>query len=218
MDKAIKKYPPPWNLAGTGFLFAFYPKKEKFIELSGMSFTDKKAYRGGLGAIIFANYSSSNVGPYSELLFIPGDFECNGQLYKRVTKIYVSSQSSVDNGRANWGIPKELAQFEWRKHGSHTSIKVNDGAKHIADISYSGVFVSFPIDSSFFPLSIVQDWEGKLLKTTPTAKGLGKFSTVEHFYINPIVFPGLESSAMFYMPVGISVESFSMVFPPPEHI
>jgi hypothetical protein len=29
-----------------------------------------------------------------------------------ISKIYVSTQDSIDNGQKNWGIPKEMAHFE----------------------------------------------------------------------------------------------------------
>ena len=68
-------YPPPWNLTGEGFIIPFLGVKSKLLEKGFINEEDKKDFRGGLGACMFVNYQTSNVGPYFELLFIPGDFE-----------------------------------------------------------------------------------------------------------------------------------------------
>lgn len=53
-------------------------------------------------------------GPYDELLYVPGYFNFKSEAGKdnfalSVTRIYVSAPASVKNGRANWGVPSELA-------------------------------------------------------------------------------------------------------------
>jgi len=54
-------------------------------------------------------------GPYDEIMFIPGFFKTaikdeTGKILHdhspRVTRIYVSSESSIFHGRKNWNIPK----------------------------------------------------------------------------------------------------------------
>ncbi|MCE9499339.1 MAG: acetoacetate decarboxylase family protein, partial [Leptospira sp.] len=122
MNKINKNYPPPWNLRGTGFVFLF-PSNEKYILENGfLSAEDRSAYKGGLGGFVLANYEDSNVGPYYELLFIPGNFEQNEKMFKRITKIYVSSRLSVEQGIKNWAIPKEYADFSWIEKGSKTFV------------------------------------------------------------------------------------------------
>jgi acetoacetate decarboxylase len=62
---------------------------------------------------MLVDYEQSPVGPYQELLFIPGRFQFGRRRYYMVTQIYVSTQVSVENGQENWGIPKQLAQFHF---------------------------------------------------------------------------------------------------------
>lgn len=205
----------PWKLTGSGFILLFVANKDKMLDLHQMSLEDRKSYRGGLGVMILANYVTSNIGPYSELLFIPGDFEYAGSLYKRITKIYVSTQASVDNGKKNWGIPKELAEFDWRKHGNHYSIKVHDKVRHIADFSFSSVLFPFPMNTSIIPIPLLQHWEGKYIKTIPVAEGQARASVLNNYFLNPNVFPMLEECSI-YLPVGLSIESFTMEFPVPD--
>ena len=63
---------------GNGYIFAYY-FDEEFIEKDCfLSKEQKKNFKGGFGAVIFANYTNSSAGPYQELLFIPGKFAIDG--------------------------------------------------------------------------------------------------------------------------------------------
>jgi hypothetical protein len=53
-------------------------------------------------------YSSSNVGPYNELVYIPGKYKpgkCSSPVFS-VQRIWVDSEASVQGGRINWGLLK----------------------------------------------------------------------------------------------------------------
>ncbi|KAJ7782669.1 hypothetical protein B0H16DRAFT_1493935 [Mycena metata] len=59
-------------------------------------------------------YSAAPVGPYDELIYIPGRWAYNlTDSGLRITQIYVSTNASVFNGRTNWNIPKHLADFDF---------------------------------------------------------------------------------------------------------
>lgn len=74
--------------------------------------------RGGLGLLGFVRYSHSNVGPYDELLWIaPWGLRAGGRHLHSVARIFVSTPVSRDNGRRNWAIPKELAEFDVHAQG-----------------------------------------------------------------------------------------------------
>ena len=80
-------------------------------------------FKGGLGAVMVVRYEDTPVGPYDELILVPGNFTVpqpsNGGLLKipkkalRISRIYVSQRTTVYNGRLNWNIPKHLARFEF---------------------------------------------------------------------------------------------------------
>lgn len=79
---------------------------------------DKKdVHDWGLGIVMMVRYSNSPVGPYDELLYsLPFKRPSLGlQLLapRRLPVIYVSSEASLRNGRVNWGIRKELAEFSF---------------------------------------------------------------------------------------------------------
>lgn len=110
---------------------------------------------GGLGMIQVIRYSESPVGPYDELLVVPGNFEhpfaqkegSKNSNNLRLTRIYVSQERTCWNGRTSkkidhhnelqgtdiipdWNIPKHIARFEFKQ------------------LSNGGVFISvFPLQS-----------------------------------------------------------------------
>src|SRR5262245_61022490 len=103
--------PPPWRLTGSGYILLYRWFPRDFVAVQGqVPPALAGSFKGGASAVMVVNYENSEVGPYRELLFIPGLFERGFS----ITRTYVSSQASVDSGRANWGIPKQLAEFDVR--------------------------------------------------------------------------------------------------------
>ncbi len=65
-----KIFLPPWDLEGQGYFLLFRFDRE-FINHEGR-FPEGVVADGGFGCVAVVNVLSSNVGPYGELLFIPG--------------------------------------------------------------------------------------------------------------------------------------------------
>ncbi|KAF2177720.1 hypothetical protein K469DRAFT_719651 [Zopfia rhizophila CBS 207.26] len=79
-------------------------------------------FRGGLGVVMIVRYRDTPVGPYDELILIPGNFAVPQPSSSptppkipkkalRISRIYVSQRTTCYNGRLNWNIPKHLARF-----------------------------------------------------------------------------------------------------------
>ncbi|KAF2017618.1 hypothetical protein BU24DRAFT_345038 [Aaosphaeria arxii CBS 175.79] len=77
---------------------------------------------GGLGVIMIVRYRDTPVGPYDELMIIPGNFTIPTSANTppkipkkalRIARIYVSQRTTTYNGRLNWNIPKHLARFDF---------------------------------------------------------------------------------------------------------
>lgn len=109
----VLKSPPPWTLRGEGIILLFKFSKEWIDACSHISDALKKRFRGGLGYVMMVDYHESPVGPYRELLIIPGKFRKNRKHV--ISRIVVDSEASTINGRANWGIPKETFPIDWKK-------------------------------------------------------------------------------------------------------
>ncbi|KAL4954128.1 hypothetical protein BDW69DRAFT_163788 [Aspergillus filifer] len=69
-----------------------------------------------LKCVMIVRYEETDVGPYDELIFIPGRATNpnNNKRDMRITTIYVSTDASVWNGRRNWNIPKHRAIFDFK--------------------------------------------------------------------------------------------------------
>ena len=116
----IKDSPSPWRLeVENSWIIPFNYKKNQqtFLNLTNSEYNRQDT--NGLGMVMAISYSNSNCGPYDELLFgIP----CKNPNFQneeilptyRIPVIYVSTEESVRNGRKNWGIRKELANFKWK--------------------------------------------------------------------------------------------------------
>ncbi|MGC8605722.1 MAG: acetoacetate decarboxylase family protein, partial [Desulfomonilaceae bacterium] len=120
----VTKVPAPWNLTGNGYVILYWFKKELLRDNSFLDQPTKESYLGGRGCVMLVDYKSSNVGPYKELLFIPGKISFKGRKLFTISKIFVSTMDSVVNGRENWGIPKEHANFSWQSEKNTEQINL----------------------------------------------------------------------------------------------
>jgi hypothetical protein len=144
--------PAPWTLTGDGYLLLWRLPGRVIREQAGASPELALRHRG-LSAVVLANYSGSNVGPYSEILFIPGRHRVfEKQYYWSISRIYVSSEASARAGRANWGLPKQVAEFATR-HESHKVRRhvVFAAGTRFADLRLGVYPPSFPFNTRMLP-------------------------------------------------------------------
>lgn len=206
---------PPWTLTGNGLvLIAHFP--ESFVRQHGFLDDFQQAgYRGWIGTVMLVDYASSNVGPYCELLFIPGLFKLNGRTTFSISKIYVSTQVSVDNGIANWGIPKERADFTiiTQEDGSTTYLVSKEG-KPFFSVRVRAGGLSFPVSTKLLPAFQVTQRRGDdRLLTAPSATGKGQLASLHDLQMNGDYFPDIRRGTRL---AAVAVRDFTMVFPVPE--
>lgn len=110
--------PPPWTLKCTIYTLPFYISSSTASHLPSLCFSPSEASsqlaastpKGGLGMIQVIRYTDSPVGPYDEMLIVPGYFECDSKdvdkqgkrikkQHVRVSRIYVDSKFTCWNGR-----------------------------------------------------------------------------------------------------------------------
>ncbi len=204
--------PAPWDLKGEGIMLIYHFKKswvEKHAQLPDQL---KGKFKGGLGYVMLVNYLESPVGPYKELLIIPGKF--NPNKLQSITKIYVDSDPSTINGRKNWGIPKETLPFSWIREKGSDKVSISNGSKEIfsAEISHRGV--SFPVSTALLPLRLEQTWEGTDFLTKPFGKGWGKLAKLNKLSLDPEFFPDIRSVKPL---LAIKINPFIIHFPKPTY-
>jgi hypothetical protein len=206
----IQIAPAPWNLTGNAY-FMVYRFSKKFVQENGfLADYQQDRFLGYVGTVMLVDYKTSGVGAYQELLFIPGMFTFNWKKMFSITKIYVSSQDSVYNGIENWGIPKELADFDWKQNDDGSEdITVKFEGKQFFKTTIKKGFLSFPITTSIFPLQIVQKLRKDLIITNPTAKGNATLSKIKSIVVDKTLFPDLSKASPL---LTMKVKDFEMTF------
>ena len=206
-----KRVPAPWDLTGDGYIILYRFQRE-FVEQNGFVSPEMlSCYKGGFGIIMLVNYSSSNAGPYQELLFMPGRFIHKGKAYFSISKIYVSTMESVVNGRENWGIPKELADFNFQKIKDRTErVIVSVSGRTCLDITLLSRRFSIPISTSLYPLPLMHKLEGKSFFTSFKGRGYGKLAKIINVTADSALFPDIAQCRPWYVK---RIENFQITFP-----
>ncbi len=213
-ERDIPVVPAPWTLTGASYvLLALFPRKfvlENGFIPEGM----KDSFRGGPGWFMYVDYASSDVGPYQELLFIPGRFDFSGRTFFSITKIYVSTRESVAGGRANWAIPKELASFERTiEAGRKERIRVSLDGEVFADFLFHSYPLRLPVTASLMPPSwrtVAQNCDGRTLRTTLRGYGAVSPARLVESCVNPELFPPVGEGRMLW---GVKMPRFAIEFP-----
>lgn len=212
--KPAQPVPAPWRLEGSGLILLLKsPAATSDPRWHAIPDTDELA-RPGIGLLMFVDYWRSEVGPYRELLFIPGRFQWGERRFLSVTRILVSTGESVAGGRANWGIPKELAEFRLSgEPGGLLDLSVSQGGQPVADIAWRGKGPALPVTTAFVPAALrtlVQVLDGKQFRLAPSASGRISAARLDRLETNPALFPALDPRRVL---TALSVPRFEMTFP-----
>lgn len=112
-------YPPaPWILQGYAVIGCYLINKKlarPFVptDLEIVSIFPGKT----LGLVYVSHYGSNSILEYNELIVAPALVTYGGKIGSWISHIYVDNESSVAGGREIWGLPKELANFDWKDTG-----------------------------------------------------------------------------------------------------
>ncbi|TSA38853.1 MAG: hypothetical protein D4R64_01595 [Porphyromonadaceae bacterium] len=202
----------PWNLSGRGFILMYRFPQEFIRESCFLPDEWKDLKWSGLGYVMLVDYEDSPVGPYHELLFIPGKTRLGGSKLGTITKIYVDSIDSMVNGRNNWGIPKELTDFKWTQEGRQHLIQVGSLMPWLEIVLEPGS-IPFPIDTRFLPIHLQQELDNQKFRVSPSGKGTGHFTLIKGITVDPLFFPGIDILEPL---VTIYADPFRMTFPVAE--
>lgn len=206
----VLQAPPPWNLRGEGIILIFKFKKEWVEEHGQLPDNLKGKFKGGLGYVMLVDYEKSPVGPYHELLIIPGKFRKTN--WQAITKIYVDSEASTLNGRTNWGIPKETLPFHWKKEPGKDTIEIRSGEKVVfsTEITHGGI--TFPVSTAFLPIRLCQTFQKVKYFTKPHGSGWGKLAKIQKLNLDPDFFPDIRGMKPL---MAVKVSPFYIKFPKP---
>lgn len=211
----------PWQLQGQGLILIL---KKSSIAQSSFGFEEPvntTELSGKTRFLMLVDYQHAPCGPYQELLLIPGKLDFAGESRWSISDIWVSSEQSIEGGRKNWGIPKQLGRFQELE----TKRVTDEGwSKRIADaqgnvlleIACQPMGPSLPFRSRWLPQSFLrmgQQSEGKRYFYDLSGNGRSRIAKVVSIGQTSGVFKGLSRSDVL---AALFVSPFEMVFPEPE--
>lgn len=206
--------PPPWKLRGEGYILVYRFSKRYLQYRNILTEEELEHFRGGFGAVMVVDYKSSPVGPYKEILFIPGRFREKAGKGYRVTRISVSTLLSVVNGRENWGLPKNHANFQFinERKGKETVSVTAKGINYFrATFKPFGPFL--PVSGALLSPSLLQDYFGRVFLTKIRARAEVRAAKLSSLHIDPKLFPPIRDKKPLLV---LKVTDFSMLFPEAE--
>lgn len=172
----------PWDLRGNAVIVLFRgPSRGRGLlrRFSAMAFVD---------------YADSNVGPYRELLILDRLLRRGGRVGGTVEKIWVDSQRSVDSGRANWGIPKYLAEFTHERGATERWSATLDG-QPLAAVDLRPFGPPLPVLKPKRGAPLLQTWKGRAFATPISIAGVVRLAKIESIGSDPshAIYPGSDA-------------------------
>lgn len=206
--------PAPWELTGRAYICVLRADPRTLDEHSWVPASLAGKRRSGLSLMMFVDYADSPAGPYHELLFIPGlyAFE-DGRKYFSISRIFVSTMDSVVNGRRNWGIPKELAQFEVQDQGHRTHVRISANDQVFADLRFRAFGPTLPAPRGLLPKAwrtLAQHWDDQTFIYQPNAGGRARLAKTEQMQFDASQFPDLSAARVL---ATVNLRQFNMSFP-----
>lgn len=206
--------PPPWQLAGYGYVVVLNTRDDRGARFLPPTLAAQRIT--GPGVLMFVDYSTSGVGAYRELLFIPGRVPSGKRAAWTIGRIFVSTQASVASGRANWGIPKDLAEFEVTPSGEGHRVRVMQHGSLVADLSFSVWGPRLPMPGWLMPARFrrfVQHHDDRTFAYSPRASGRTRLARLDTAVVDTDAFPDIRPSRVH---AAAQVPQFLMSFPVAE--
>ncbi|WP_437326973.1 acetoacetate decarboxylase family protein [Sorangium sp. So ce381] len=198
----VKPAPAPWTLAGDATIVMLELPGPLLEEQSFIPEALRPRFEGRYSLLMALDYASSNVGPYRELLFIPGRFRTRRGLCWSISKIYVSSWDSVVNGQRNWGIPKEHADFEIAREADGSErFRASQGGEVFADLRFAAAGPSLPASSALVPARLrrlVHHRDGHDYFCAPTARGSARHARLIEARVDPARMPRVDEGRVVF--------------------
>lgn len=164
-------FPPPWSLQGQAYIVLFHATRDMAPvppPLAG-------CFDHGTGALMLTDYEHSDVGPFRELSFIPGQFLTPWGRSRSMTRRWTTTEASRTSGAHHWGMPSQRASIDWSIDDDPKTITLRDGEQQATFQFHRPGDLAMPITSVLIPRRIRtlvqpsnhQSW----LKFIPRASG-----------------------------------------------
>ena len=211
--------PAPWDLRGSGWIVALKLRPDASAHDAFLPRDLVGRGRSLASYLMFVDYAESGCGPYRELLFIPGAFPFgDGRRHLSISRIVVSTWDSVVNGRNNWGIPKDRADFEVEHGGAggrEDCVRVTSEGRELCELRLGALRFAppLPVPVALLPVALrtlAQRFRGHTYYYAPEARGRVRPGRLLSWRFDPALFPDLAAAAVL---AAVKVDSFRMRFP-----
>jgi acetoacetate decarboxylase len=130
-------YPPaPWNLYGKALQSLHLVDVERAKPFVPPDFEIVTVLPGKtLGSLYLSVYEANSTLTYHELIVGAASVRYRGQVGTWISHLYVDHPDSMTGGREIWGLPKEMAEFDWGAR----QINVIQDRKTLCQVRYSSV-------------------------------------------------------------------------------
>ena len=127
----------PWSLRGGGWIVLLRLPRRSAARTAYLPPSLQSSLRAAISALVCVEYVSAPCGAYRELLLVPGTMRFpDGRRHASISRILVSTWASVVNGRANWGIPKDRAEFDITRDADTERFRVADGDRELCRLDF----------------------------------------------------------------------------------
>jgi hypothetical protein len=214
LQPPTKVAPAPWTLTGSGHIILAVGQKSDNLHDAAIPHHLQDSYSNICNIMMFVDYKSSPVGPYRELLFIPGTFRfADGKRHFSISKIYVDSYDSTWNGRKNWGIPKEMATFSYDDSEGYETVRVAKNGRDFASYHLRKKGPTFPCQLSLVPHSLrtfAELLENMIYIYTFSGKGQIQWAQFKADHFDSSLFPDMTKRRSL---IALKVTNFELTFP-----
>jgi acetoacetate decarboxylase len=109
-----------------------------------------------LAGIYLASYQIGSALIYSELIVVSALIRYADRLGAWISHIYVDNPDSVAGGREIWGLPKELAEFDWQPGKPH-AVTVRQGDRVLCRLDSTWQLPGIPVPFALGGFSMQDD-------------------------------------------------------------
>ena len=212
----VERVPAPWSLRGDAWIVLMRLPPTAAAATAFVPPALQGSVRSPLSALMCVEYLEAPCGPYRELLFIPGAMRFpDGRWHPSISRILVSTWASVVNGRANWGIPKDRADFFFESSSGGDRIRLVDDGSEFCRLEFGRPRgPRLPLATALLPsrlTRLAQLHEGRAFYYQPRARGSMRFCRLQDWRFDARLFPDLSHARVVAC---ARVEQFAMTFPP----
>lgn len=202
---------PPWLLQGEAYILNYWLSSSALKQAQIFGLTPSAF--GRVVQVMLVRYAQSPIGAYDELLILDHPV-LQQRVLSNIPKIFVSTESSVQHGQQLWGIPKELATFEWQTHAQQSTCNIRQADLELCirfEQHAKGRCIN--VNSQYLPaalLKITQMWQGECYRFSPSFRGQLIPLKQVSWQPNSSLFPDVSQARLL---TGFYVPAFELIFP-----